>query len=43
MAERGSPLRVLFVGDSLTDGGAVSDWRDQFRDKITTWLSAQGW
>lgn len=36
------PLHVLFVGDSLTDGGAVTDWRSQFREQITEWLGARG-
>lgn len=33
---------MVFVGDSLTDGGAVSDWRNQFRERVTEYLAAHG-
>ena len=38
----GGPLRVLFVGDSLTDGAAAVNWRNQFREKVMAGLAAHG-
>ena len=38
----GSPLRVLYVGDSITDGGLVTDWHNKFKVTTLAWLETHG-
>lgn len=36
------PLNVLYVGDSITDGGAVTDWHNKFQLLTLAWLQEHG-